>query len=79
MKHNPNFALESGSFISRAIWPELLASARNSARTEDEKKVVGLVGSFVKEDTCPPEGIQKVPGPQEGGKGGFTWFSRGKK
>ncbi len=46
MKHNPNFALESGSFISRAIWPELLASARNSARTEDEKKVVGLVGSF---------------------------------
>ncbi|HOV65842.1 MAG TPA: tetratricopeptide repeat protein, partial [Bacillota bacterium] len=73
MRYNPNFALESGAFISRAIWPELIAFAKESAKTEDEKRVVSLVGSFVKEDAVPPRGVDRIPGTKGTGKEGLKW------
>jgi hypothetical protein len=73
MRYNPNFALESGAFISRAIWPELIAFAKENAKTEDEKRVVSLVGSFVKEDAEPPRGVDRIPGSKGTGKEGFKW------
>jgi tetratricopeptide (TPR) repeat protein len=79
MNYNPNFALESSGFISRAIWPELIQFAGDYAKTEDHKKVLSLVNSFVKEDAKPPKGVAPVPKLEERGKVGFRWFSRGKK
>jgi len=79
LNYNPNFALEASGFISRAIWPELLKFAEEHAQTEDHRKVISLVSSFVKEDTRPPEGVEAVPKVEERRKVGFRWFSRGKK
>jgi len=83
MRHNPNFALDNGGFIARCVWPELIRNAEKAARSEDEEKAVGLVKSFVKEDTLPPSGHrdEKVAkeGEKEGKKGARSWFFRGKK
>ena len=79
LNYNPNFALEASGFISRTIWPELIKFAEDYAKTEDHKKVLSLVSSFVKEDTQPPEGVQAVPEVEEPRKAGLRWFSRGKK
>ena len=79
MRYNPNFALESGGFISRAIWPELLQFAKDNAKTEDERKVTSLVGSFVKKGTEPPRGLDRIPGSPETRKEGSRWHRPEKK